>query len=295
MRALAAAFICLLASLPLGAQAAPPAQTGRLIVDEPGLTVRSRVDWPAAALDIEVTHQLDPSIPAIPRAQEDAQTDIQARLPAFIMAALSPVVVDSGHTFGDLLAADRSLFSRVSELTSGVQQSELFLSADFKNLVARYSLPFFGVQGIASPLYPSQSAPIQRRPGWVPTRPFTGLLIYAKGELPAVGANTMTHARPAIFPRLFDEEMNLVVDKGMCDPDALARWGMVGYAASLDDPVVLLRAGELPLTIVARAVFGDNATDIVIPTEGALQLLTLPQNIALLRQGRIVIVYNSLE
>jgi hypothetical protein len=88
--------------------------------------------------------------------------------------------------------------------------------------------------------------------------------------------------------------MNLLLDKEMCSPQALSRWGMVGYAQGLDDTVVPLRAGVLPLRLAARAVFGDKATDIVISTEGARQLLALPENISLLQQGRIVIVYNSL-
>ncbi len=285
-------LLCLLAVQPAAAQSG--AQTGKVVVDEPGLTVRSRANWTEGSLDVEVTRRLDPSIAAIPRAKADAQSDIDGRMPAFMIAALSPVVVDSGHTYGDLLAGDPALFSRVSELVGTTEQREVFLSSDFTNLIVRYSLAFFGAQGIASPLYPSAATPLERRLGWIPTRPFTGLLIYAKGELPSVGSNTMAHARPAIFPRIFDEEMNLVMEKANCDPEALARWGMVGYATSLDDPVTL-RAGELPLMLVARAVFGDNATDIVIPTPGALQLLTLPENMTILREGRIVIVYDSLD
>jgi hypothetical protein len=281
--------LVLLAVAPLAAQ------TGRLIVDEPGLAVRSRVDWTAGSLDVEVSRQLDPAIAAVPRAKADAETDIESRLSGFMIAALTPVVVDSGHTYGDLLGNDPALFQRVGELVSGAQQRELYLSNDFTHLVARYSLALFGAQGIASPLYPSRSAPIQRRLGWVPTRPFTGLIVYAKGQLPAVGANATVQVRPAIFPRIFDEDMTVVMEKGMCDPESLAKWGMVGYATSLDDPVVLVRGGELPLILVARAVFGENATDVVIPTEGARQLLTLAENRQLLRDGRIVIVYDSLE
>jgi hypothetical protein len=113
--------------------------------------------------------------------------------------------------------------------------------------------------------------------------------------LQAVGTNGVVQARPALFPRLFDENMSVILEKGMCAPEALAAWGMVGYATSLDDPVVLQRAGALPLRLVARGVFGDNSTDIVIPTEAALQLLTLQQNIELLREGKVVIIYDSLD
>jgi len=292
---LALLALCAFVVPSLAAQAPTKDTAGTLIVNEPGLSVRSRVDWGAGTLELEVTRQLDPAISAVPRAKGDAETDIESRLGGFLIAALSSVVVDSSHTYGDLLENDPGLFSRVRRLAEGAQQRALFLSDDFSRLIVRYSLPLFGASGAISPLYPSRSVPIHRRLGWVPTRPFTGLLIYAKGKLPAVGTNGFAQARPAVFPRIFDESMTLVMEKGMCTPEALSQWGMVGYATSIDDPAALLRAGELPLRLVARGVFGDNATDIVIATEGARQLLTLPENMKLLQDGKIVIIYDSLD
>ena len=104
----------------------------------------------------------------------------------------------------------------------------------------------------------------------------------------------MTAARPALFPRIWDEQMNLVLEKGMCSIDALARWGMVGCVLRPDEDAATLRVGNFPLRLAARGVFGDTPTDIVIPTDGALQLLTLPENMDLLRQGKIAIVYDTL-
>jgi hypothetical protein len=277
----------------VGAQAQDKA--GKLVVDEAGLNVRARIDWSAAMLTIDVTKQLDPTVAALPRAKGDAETDIESRLGEFVTAALSTVVVDSSHTYGDLLGNDPALFSHASALAEQAQQREISLSDDLTHLIAKYSLPLFGPQGAASPFYPLRSEPVKRRLGWVPTRPFTGLLIYAKGMLPAGGTNGAAQARPALFPRIFDESMTLVMEKGMCSPEALAKWGMVGYAVRLDDEVVIVRAGELPLRLVARGVFGDNSTDLVIPTEGARQLLTLPENRKLLQDGKIVIVYDSLD
>ncbi len=285
--------LCLLWTLPAPAQG--QTRPGKPIVAEPGLDVRGWVDWTAGSVEVEVSYRLDPSIAAVPRAKSDAETDIESRLSGFMTAALSNVVVDSSHTYGDLLTGDPALFSRVSALVGATEQRQEHLSDDFKTLIAQYSLPLFGAQGAVSPLYQSRPNPVPRRLGWVPTRPFTGLLIYAKGKLPAVGASGTAQARPAVFPRIFDENMSLVMDKGMCDPEALAQWGMVGYGTSIDDPVVLLRAGQLPLRLVARGVFGDNATDIVIPAEGALQLLTLPENMKLIQAGKVVILYDSLD
>jgi len=283
--------LCLFAAASLFAQA--PA--GRLVTEEPGYAVRCRVDWAAGSLDVEISHQLDPSAPTLPHAKSDAESDIQSRLGAFLVSSISTIPVDSSHSYGELLQNDPSLFSRVSAVIAGVPGGTMSLSEDFSRLIARYDIPLFGAQGIASPLFPSRSVPVPRMLGWVPTRPFSGLLIYARGKLPTAGSANTASARPALFPRIFDEDMTLVMDKSMVSPEALARWGMVGYAAGLDDEAAIVRAGALPLRVVARGVFGDNDTDIVIPSDGARRLLTLPENRALLRDGRIVIVLDSLE
>jgi hypothetical protein len=256
--------------------------------------VTSTVDWAGGTIAVEVAHALNPATQSMVRAKGDAETEIQSRLSDFLIRAIANVTVDSSHTFGDLLGTDPDLFARVSQLARAGLKDEIFLSPDFSSLTVRYSLPLFGAQGIASPLYPSRETLVRRRLGYVTTRKFTGLLISASGILPESGTTRRAAARPALFPRLWDEQMNLVLDKGMCSPQSLSRWGMVGYAQALDDPVVPLRAGVLPLRLAARAVFGDKATDIVISTDGVRQLLALPENIALLQQGRIVIVYNSL-
>ena len=288
-------MIAVLAFFPVAVCFAQAKQAGQVVVDEQGYTVRSRVDWAAGTLEVEVSHLLDASTASLPRAKSDAETDVQSRLQGFLVSSISPITVDSSHTYGDLLRNDPSLFTRVSARAAGAQEAGSSLSDDFSRLIARYSLPLFGAQGVASPLFQSRSVLIPRMLGWVPTRPFTGLLIYAKGMLPEVGTSRSIAARPALFPRIFDEEMTLVMERAMCSPEALGRWGMVGYAASLDDPVVVLRAGQLPLRLVARGVFGDKSTDIVIPSDGARQLLTLAENRELLRDGRIVIVYDSLD
>lgn len=282
-------ILALALSFPLCSFAAGP------VVTDPGYSVTSRIDWPAGSISVEVTHDLDPSTASLLRAKADAETDIDARLPDFLARVISPVQVDSSHTFADLLQADAGLFARVSDLALGARRTGLFLSADFSALVARYTVPLFGDQGIASPLFPSHEAPFRRTIGDVTTRKYTGLVIFARGALPAAGAPRDLVARPAVFPRIWDEQMNLVLDRGMCSPDALAKWGMVGYTQRLDDATAELRVGALPLRLSARGVFGSTPTDLIISTDGARQLLALPENVALLREGRVVIIYENLN
>jgi hypothetical protein len=287
--------VCLAAVLCLLSAVLPSFAEGATGAVEPGYAVASRVDWAAGCVILEVRHDLDPATASITRAKGDAETDLEARLAGFVARALGPVVVDSSHTFGDLLAADAALYARVTDIALRARRTEISLTQDFTALVARYVIPFYGAQGVAAPLFPSRATTVRRGLGEVSTRVYTGLLIYATGQLRAVGSTRPAAARPALFPRLWDETMGLVWEKGMCSPEALATWGMAGCATSPEDPAVLARVGAVPLRLAARAVFGDNATDLVISTDGARQLLALDENIALLREGRVAIIYDSLE
>jgi hypothetical protein len=265
------------------------------LISEQGFVVASGIDWARGVITVEARRTLDPSVSSLVRAKGDAETYLDARMPDLLSRVISPLRVDSSHVYGDLLSSDPELFSRVNEIAMGTRPSELFLTPDLTVLVARYAIPLFGARGISLPLLPAIATPVRRWLGDVTTRKYTGLLIFAQGMLPEAGTQRMLAARPALFPRIWDEQMNLVLDKAMCSPQALARWGEVGYSQAIDDPALDLRVGALPLRLAARGVYGETGTDIVISTAGARQLLALPENIALLRECRIVIVYETLK
>jgi hypothetical protein len=87
--------------------------------------------------------------------------------------------------------------------------------------------------------------------------------------------------------------MTLVLDRLMCNPSDLAKWGMAAYVTRMDEGPLVSRIGLSPLRVAARAVFGINSTDVIISTDAVRQLLSLTENIALLQQGRIVIVFGD--
>ena len=263
--------------------------------DPEGFTQQSRVDWKAGVLDLTVSGGLDPAIDALPRAKSEAESAMDQAFLGQLAKALAGVVADSSRTLGQLMSEDASFFSWVQELARESPKHEVYLSPDFSRANARYRIPLFGDHGLASSLLPAHDAPIHRGLGFVPTRDFSGLVIYAAEPLPSVGPAREELPVPALFPRLFDEQMNVVLEKGMCRGDAIARWGMVGYADSIDENEILKRAGLHPLRVAARAVFGRNPADLVIPTEAARQLLARTENIDALKDGKILVIYGSLK
>ncbi len=281
-RALLALLCAMMAALPALSQQGP-------------FSVQAVVDWKGGTEGVSVSRALDPTIPALPRAEADAEASIDTAFIGLFLDAVFPIVVESSHTVGNLLGSDPLYFSWIEELGRRTMKNGLSLSPDFTRVVATYAFPLFSDHGIATFLYPRQDMPIRRRLGYVSTRAFSGIVIYAMDKLPAVGLNQEQYLAPALFPRIFDEEMNLVLDRSMCRPAALSKWGMVGYADSLDENEYLARIGQHPLRIAARGVFGAHPTDIVISTDAARQILSLPDNIELLKEGKIIVIYQSLK
>jgi hypothetical protein len=260
-----------------------------------GVTAASRLDWKAGWLEITVTRPLDPGIPALPRAKAEAEAAIDAAFLGLFTQALSGVAADSRHSYAELASDDPSIYQWLQSLARDRDKDELSLTQDFSALTARYRVPLFGEQGLGTPLVPEKDSPVRRSPGYVASRVYTGVLIYAADPLPAVGSGRTQKAVPVLFPRLFDQEMNLLLDRSMCRAADVIPRGMVSYADSIDEDQILRTLGRYPLRTAARAVFGATPADLVIPTEAARQLAARPENIELLKTGRIMVIYGSLE
>jgi hypothetical protein len=152
---------------------------------------------------------------------------------------------------------------------------------------AVYDLPIVAVSSlyVKNRAAGSLRAPLE----WSPSRSYTGIVIYAEGELPVHGERLAARLRPCLFPRVFDEGMELLAGRTLVDPEALRSGGVLGYARALDGPAAA-RVGDSPLRITARAVFGSGRTDLVVSREDALRILSRPENRELVRLGRILVI-----
>jgi hypothetical protein len=265
-----------------------------VIAEEPE-TVQARVAWTAGELRLDAVCALDPETSSIVRAKSDAQAALESRISPQLAAALADVPLDSSHTVGGLAAENTEFLESLHSLARSARPQAVFLSSDLAHLTVRWVFRLFGPRGVTGYLLPEREAAMRRPLGYAASRAFTGLVIHARGPLPVVGTGTTATLRPALFPRIWDENMDLVLEKGQVRASSLSAWGMVGYLDRLDEEAIRGRAGTDPLRVAARAVFGKLPVDVVIPVEAARQLLSVPQNVEALRLGRICIVYDRLE
>jgi hypothetical protein len=255
--------------------------------------------WGEGMVRLEVRKSVDPASPLSPATRFQIESRIAEALPYLFLEAIEDLPVDSYDQVGDRLAADDALFRDLSEQAAGALRESAAFAKDLHTVIVVYRFPLFGERGLeAAFVHHERPFPIPRILGFAPTRAFTGLVILAQGELPSHGKDLRERARAALLPRLFDEDMNPVLAPQMCDPQALRKWGVAGYAYSGEEDSLQAfrdRIGELPLRTKARGVFGRNATDLLLSSEAARQLLSRQRNRELLREGRILIILDPPE
>lgn len=281
--ALAAALFLLAAAPPCLAESAAE---GRQVY-----ATRARTDWKARNLELEVSVDLAAAGLKLPEGRLDAERMLERDFGGLAKDAIFALQVDSRRTIADAVADGSVEADRLVALSERARIRSSSLSKDARRLVQVFDL---GLEEISSLfLDGARSTPIRAPLDERPTRDYTGIVIYAKGSLPVHGEAVEGKASPCLFPRIFDSEMNLLLDRGFVAPEVLAAagsgGGVLGYASGLGVEAGA-RVGGDSLRVMAQELFGDGRTDYVISREDALRILSSPGNRELLRQGKVVVV-----
>jgi hypothetical protein len=281
-RATVAALLCLAALAAGGAQEGAPRAP---------YATRAKADWKERVLRLEVEIDLASAGLKMPQGRLDAERMMERDIAGLAKDAVLSLQADSHRTIEAAVADGTLDAERLVALTDLARVESSSFSKDMRKFSATYALSLdalatlFLSGGEPSPI----RAPLEERP----TRDYTGIVIYAKGRLPVHGEGADGSAVPCLFPRIYDGEMRLLLDKSVVAPEVLARsgpsGGVLGYASGLG-----VEAGERvggdPMRVMAVELFGDARCDYVISREDALRILSNPVDRELLRQGRVVVV-----
>jgi hypothetical protein len=254
------------------------------------------IDWAKGLLKITATTDLDLDNYPFPKARAKAEKVLYDSMPSLFIDALMDVPIDSYYTVREKLKDElerEDLLQALSHIASKGKKLGSFVTEDFRFLKTNYVYPFYGEDGILSLLViHDEPMPLRNELGFHATRKFTGVVIFAQGKYPVWGDKKRgeSRIRRAFFPKIFDDNMNIVLKKEMCDPGMVRKWGVVAYSSSSSEVHFGERIGSFPLRIIAHGVYGKNNTDIIISGEAAGQLLSLEENRRLLVQGRILVI-----
>lgn len=261
------------------------------------LETSSWIDWKAGVLIIQVKRDIsDESSPGKARAAFEEY--LQREIGSILIGALYDIILDSYRTVKEAVERDTRLLAALVDLGNRAAPSYIHLTTTLDGVTAVYE---FDLYPDVLQIFADHSTPFDPplELDFVPTIEYSGMVIYAKGEFPVHGEDPAHKSpesfRPSLMPKLFDTEMELVAEVGMMDPEYLAEWGTFGYTDTTDYLKHKDRIGVTPLFTMARAVFGDNRTDLLIPVDAAQKILATPANRELIRQGRILIICDISE
>lgn len=280
--------VLLLAALSWGAGFWPGSRVVLGAQESSALGRSFEVDWAASRVTLTLSAALEGSGALIPEQRFRALTRIENSLRSEWVAALGALRLDQSRTLAEVLAGEPGLLPQLADLARDLTQEYAQLSSDGRTLRVRYSQSLY--PGLAR-LFVRHQEPAEPdrllRP--IATRAYSGLVIYAPARLRVLGAGEGSLV-PALHPRFYDLAGRARHGIDFMEPEAALTRGLAVYARGFDESPYRERIGADPLRLVARGLFGQTPTDLVLADEDWDRLFAHPANRRLLREGRILIL-----
>lgn len=247
-----------------------------------------QLDWQRGSMVAVVEMDMAASGLRLPSGRSEAERAIERKAPDLVRSAVEAIVLDSYRTVGDSLEDGSMDPGFLRDFIESGKRMNTVMSSDMARMRASFRWNLAELAG----LYVRHTIPtaLPEADRYVPTRSYTGIIVYAQGEYAVRGEHRVARMVPSLFPRVYDDEMNPILSRNHVDPATLRIGGIAAYAKGLDDPAIERRAGDDPLRIMAYQIFGTLRTDIIITRNDALKILGEPANRELIRTGRIVFV-----
>ena len=260
-----------------------------------GLT--GSLQWDKMEIQAVVSLNLASAGIRLPAGRTRGEAIINSEYLGLIRPNILKIQADSSSILDDLVQRGELKLSQIDDFVLNAAATPPYISPDTLNLQTSYKI---NMQDISSALIRHNNPADIRRilnPGSV--QAYTGIIIIASSPLPQHGMKSTASVKPCLFPKIWDTGNNLVYERNMLEKGrkTAASYapasGIFSAAPSGLSPEVAALAGQKPLRIIARGVFGDTPTDLIIDSQDALQIISSEENRRLLREGRVIIIIDD--
>ncbi len=207
------------------------------------------------------------------------------------------VQVDSATSVKDFMVESDVINTKVEGLVKGAQVVKTEYMSDgtaevtlrmplYGGILAQTILP----PAMAKPPAPPEPATVAPAPAPVAPAPaaptpaapaaYTGMVVDARG----------IQARPAMSPRVFDEDGKEVYGSANVDREYAVQQGMSGYARDLNAAQSNQRVTANPITVKALRSSGAGKSDLIISNADAQQIRSAAENMTFMKKCRVMVV-----
>ncbi len=252
------------------------------------IAAKTTIRWDVESVRSVITLDARKAGIALPTDRDEALRAFDTEMPSILKDAFFSILLDSSRRLGDAIETESIPLEGLFGVIDAGKRVPPYFSPDLRTVSTTHEVSL----GDITSLFISHKNPYEPKPKLEATRsrPYTGILIDARGALPVHGEYVTDSLNPCLLPRVWNEDMDLVYEKNMVLPEIATKAGLAHYTAETDETSYRDRIGADPLRIVAREVFGQYRTDPVISRLDSLKILNIPENRALLRQGKVVIL-----
>ncbi len=239
------------------------------------------IDWTKGV--VTATGFGAPPATAVNAAQARALAERAAFLVATrnLLEVVKGIRVDSATLVENMIVSSDVIKTEVSGFVQGAQIIKkqvspdgsvqvtvaMKLNGDFSNAF----LPQSSGGAEVIPLQPGQAPP---------STAFTGLIVDARG----------TGVRPAVAPKLRNEEGREVYGSAFVNRQYAVEQGMVGYLKDVESAKANPRVTDRPLLVKALKTDGPNKTDLVISNGDAQVLHGMKEHLNFLEKARVMVI-----
>jgi len=251
----------------------------------------SSINWITRDFTSRLTMDTEKAKITMPSGKKSASAKIKAKMPQLIQPPLLSLFADSNSYLSDMVITEQITLDQIYNFITGGYKTPDVFSPDAKEL---NTTNYLNIKELNKELVQTKFASKPERTiEMIPSRQYTGIIIDARGALHIHGEYIDSQTYPCLFPKIWDEDMNLVYEKNYAKPEIIKKEGLAGYHYSDDISNYEDRVGPDPLYIRAKEVFGRNRTDPIIKHKDALKILTVPENLELLANGRVIILLDK--
>ena len=262
-----------------------------LSAQERTISATSTIHWETGKIYSAITLDAQKRNISLPTGRGAAQQILEIETPNVLKDTFCSVLVNSSERLGNAVESGEIPLAGLNGIIDAGIKTPPFYSRDLKTVSRTHivSLAKLGSLFVTHKKAYEPKIPLET----VPTRPYTGILIDARGPLSVHGENSKEAIIPCLFPKIWNAGFDLIYEKNMVKPEIAISDGIIHYSASTDESEYRDIIGLEPLRISAREVFGKNRTDPVISDNDSLKILSSAENRKLLLEGKIVILCNE--
>ena len=251
----------------------------------------SSINWITKEFVTNISLDANKANIQMPSGKKVASTYIKSKMLPLIQPPLLSLFENSENDLSEAVINEDLTLDQVYSFIMGGHKTPDVFSKDLKYLktTTTANINDLGKQLVRHNYPYNPQKPIEA----VPSRVFSGIIIDARGALPVHGEYVESEVYACFFPEIWDDQMNSIYEKNIVTPSVVTEKGLVSYHYSDDIADYEDRVGSDPLYIKATQVYGRNRTDPIIKRRDALKIITVPENIKLLQEGKVVILLDK--